>query len=292
MAHHLHIAFSKQRATDVRCAATVAAVVALFSGCVAASAPAAAIVRAPEPVVSRLGATPVVQLPGDGAGLPDLGATIPYEAGSLVKVLTDYHDSGRYESGIDQIDEFAERVVLRAVRERKIAALRRSSKARARARARHSARQWWEKKQAIVFDIDETTLSNWSALAADGFVFGPRFQAATVSGAGVAIQPTLELYKVARSRRVDVFFVTGRPESLRRLTADTLAREGFDDYAGLVLRPSGSTATTAAYKSSARARIESDGYRIIASVGDQFSDLAGGHQEWGFKLPNPFYFVP
>jgi len=27
-------------------------------------------------------------------------------------------------------------------------------------------------------------------------------------------------------------------------------------------------------------------------VGDQLSDLSGGHAERTFKVPNPFYFVP
>ena len=46
------------------------------------------------------------------------------------------------------------------------------------------------------------------------------------------------------------------------------------------------------YKSGARAAIEQQGYRIIANVGDRYSDLAGGHEDVGFKLPNPFYFLP
>jgi hypothetical protein len=33
-------------------------------------------------------------------------------------------------------------------------------------------------------------------------------------------------------------------------------------------------------------------YRIVANVGDQYSDLAGGHEDIGFKLTNPFYFLP
>ena len=46
------------------------------------------------------------------------------------------------------------------------------------------------------------------------------------------------------------------------------------------------------YKSGARAAIEDQGYKILASVGDQYSDLAGGHEAVAFKLPNPFYFLP
>ena len=38
--------------------------------------------------------------------------------------------------------------------------------------------------------------------------------------------------------------------------------------------------------------IEAQGYDIVANVGDQYSDLAGGHADRAFKLPNPFYFLP
>lgn len=38
-----------------------------------------------------------------------------------------------------------------------------------------------------------------------------------------------------------------------------------------------------------RAAIEAQGYTIVANVGDQESDLAGGRAERAFKLPNPFY---
>ena len=51
-------------------------------------------------------------------------------------------------------------------------------------------------------------------------------------------------------------------------------------------------ATTVDYKSGARKAIEDQGYRIVANVGDQYSDLAGGHSGVAFKLPNPFYFLP
>jgi putative acid phosphatase of HAD superfamily subfamily IIIB len=45
------------------------------------------------------------------------------------------------------------------------------------------------------------------------------------------------------------------------------------------------------FKSGERAKIASAGYTIIATIGDQQSDIDGGSAECGFKLPNPFYFV-
>ena len=41
-----------------------------------------------------------------------------------------------------------------------------------------------------------------------------------------------------------------------------------------------------------KAEIELAGYSIIANVGDQPSDLLGGHSERDFLLPDPFYRVP
>jgi acid phosphatase len=34
------------------------------------------------------------------------------------------------------------------------------------------------------------------------------------------------------------------------------------------------------------------GYTVLASVGDQPSDLAGGYAERSFLMPNPFYRLP
>ncbi len=67
---------------------------------------------------------------------------------------------------------------------------------------------------------------------------------------------------------------------------------GFTGSTELVLKPLDFTGTTVDYKSGARAAIEAKGYKILASVGDQCSDLAGGHEAAAFKLPNPFYFLP
>jgi HAD superfamily, subfamily IIIB (Acid phosphatase) len=80
-----------------------------------------------------------------------------------------------------------------------------------------------------------------------------------------------------------------RPRHRRDLAVQLLR----DQRRQLHLRkPDASTQTTVAYKSGARTTIEQQGYRIIANVGDQYSDLAGGHEDKAFKLPNPFYFLP
>lgn len=174
-------------------------------------------------------------------------------------------------------------------------------------------------RPAIVLDIDETSLSNWPRIYQDDFAYIPigncDFERGVAcgdlewqrSGQAQAIAPTLKLYRVARClgqpepcTKIDVFFVTGRSEIKYKdempsaFTLRNLARAGYDDVASdhLYLRDAGSPSAVADYKTSKRIDIENRGFTIIASIGDQKSDLAGGHAEMTYKLPNPFYFIP
>jgi hypothetical protein len=54
----------------------------------------------------------------------------------------------------------------------------------------------------------------------------------------------------------------------------------------------GQSCPTIQYKSGTRAYIESKGYKIVADIGDQFSDLLGGFAQRTFKMPNPNYYLP
>jgi hypothetical protein len=249
----------------------------LVSAVALATAPAVAsaqtdpatTIPAPKPIATTIGSTPLIELSDGGGGLPYLGSATSYNAGDWEPVLRQFHDSGVYGTELAQIDTLAQRRVLRV----------------ARAAKKNT-------KLAVVLDIDETSLSNYSAISADNFTYGPASQAEATNEVGVAIQPTLALYQAAQRRGVAVFFITGRPEAQRLVTSENLTREGYANWAGLSLKPAGTTLTTVAYKSGARAAIEAQGYKIIANVGDQYSDLAGGHAQVAYKLPNPFYFLP
>jgi predicted secreted acid phosphatase len=56
--------------------------------------------------------------------------------------------------------------------------------------------------------------------------------------------------------------------------------------------PNPASCPTIQYKSGTRAYIESQGYDIVADIGDQFSDLLGGYADKTFKMPNPNYYLP
>jgi predicted secreted acid phosphatase len=228
-------------------------------------AAAAALAPAAPAALAREAPTPVQTVRPTGVGLPQLGQTQTMGAAELVPALRAYHDSGAYERDLATVDRLARSYVER------------------RLKARHRPR-----RPALVLDIDETSLSNYAGLAASGFTASGT-TADVVSGTGTAIAPTLQLFDAAQRRHVAVFFITGRPGVLRSITETNLRSAGYKGWAGISFTSGGSTI---AYKSRERARIERRGYTILANVGDQESDLAGGHAKRAFKLPNPFYLIP
>ena len=158
-------------------------------------------------------------------------------------------------------------------------------------------------RAAVVFDIDETALSNWEVIKANDFgrfINGPcnlpdacAWRAWDLTAQSTVIQPTLDTYNMAKSLGAAVFFITGRDEGQRAATERNLQSTGYTDYTRLIMAPQGvQFASAADFKAPQRAAIEAEGYTIVANIGDQPSDLAGGHSEQTFLLPDPFYRIP
>jgi acid phosphatase len=159
-------------------------------------------------------------------------------------------------------------------------------------------------KPAMVLDIDETSLSNWEEIKADDYGFHAKIWNDWVDSAKApAIAPMLELYRFARQKNVAVFFITGRREPSRQVTEKNLQAAGYSDWQQLVLRPKADkpcenypnrkeTSEVVCYKATERRKIADQGFHIILNLGDQMSDLRGGHAQRAYKLPNPFYYIP
>jgi len=176
--------------------------------------------------------------------------------------------------------------------------------------------------KAIVLDVDDTTLTTWNYEIASNWAYNPTTNAAYVTGQLFPATPGMvDLVKRAAQEGYAIFFLTGRPATqeaatLGNLTADgvgvdagypapTTLKDGEDglftkpavaDYPAYLTAacagdPNGSC-TTIHYKSATRAHIESLGYDIVATFGDQYSDLKGGFADRTFKLPNPNYYLP
>lgn len=149
------------------------------------------------------------------------------------------------------------------------------------------------KKLAIVFDIDETTLSNLSHIVAQDFGFiPPAWDAWVVSARCPAIVPVQTIYDTAVRGQVEVFFITGRTEEQRASTERNLRDVGYESWTKVFFKPTDDPdLTTRGFKIDTRRKLQQQGYVIIANIGDQDSDLVGGYAERFFKLPNPFYLT-
>ncbi len=184
---------------------------------------------------------------------------------------TAYHDSGRYMADFNRAATPASHYLAAAVK-----------------RARPG------EKLAIVFDIDETCVSNWPHLQKTDYSTATYlFEKWANHSACPALPATLALYREARQAGVTVFFITGRQEIIRAATERNLARAGYTPYEGLYMKPMAyRDVSIIPFKTAARRAIEARGYTILLNIGDQWSDLEGGHAQRIFKLPNPFYYLP
>jgi hypothetical protein len=124
---------------------------------------------------------------------------------------------------------------------------------------------------AIVLDIDNTSLESTYH---GGFGFTTP-----------ATPPILALALEAKAAGAGIFFVTGRGLDSGYSTWTNISTVGYpidDMYFYHMDRPM----PVGQYKTNARIDIESKGYTIIANIGNNLSDLEGGHAERTFKLPD------
>lgn len=213
---------------------------------------------------------------GTGQNLPPLTATVPYFVGpGFATEVKAYYDSGK--------------------------ALRQQAKIAT------SAFDWVKEridnqcdgnprscKATVVFDVDETLLSNYEFYKGTDFTFDQdgwnAFNEACMS---TPIVPVRRLYNRLRTSGIRVVIMTGRAEATRSWTQACLEQHGITDWDKLILRSPGETGLSAdAYKSGERAALQRAGYRIFASIGDQVSDMSSGSLMAGFLLPNAMYFIP
>jgi hypothetical protein len=169
------------------------------------------------------------------------------------------------------------------------------------ARRSHAANE--QQKNAIVLDVDDTSLNTYNYEIYSNIVFDSTTNADFVNAA--AFPAVFGMPRLAHDAKADgyrIFFITGRPTSQTAGTVTNLDNVGFPkvpaghmflkDMSDPWLSSCAPNCTTTQYKSLTRQHIQSLGFRIVANFGDQFSDLRGGFSVRRFKIPNPMYFLP
>lgn len=160
------------------------------------------------------------------------------------------------------------------------------------------------KKPALVFDIDDTLVNTYDYTLSADFGYDPAANQVYIDNAAFpAVFGMPKLIRAARHEGYRIFFITGRPESQRASTKKDLRADGYGtpQDSHLFLKPSTPPAylhcpalgcSTIQYKSGTRKHITSEGNAILASFGDQYSDLLGGDAGHQVKIPNPMYYIP
>ncbi|RAL52254.1 hypothetical protein DM860_016103 [Cuscuta australis] len=158
-------------------------------------------------------------------------------------------------------------------------------------------------KDAWVFDVDETLISNLPYYSQHGFGLegfdGVEFDKWVEKGRGPAINSSLKLYQEIKELGFKAFLLTGRSDRHREVTEENLVNAGFQDWDKFILRsPEDHVKSAAVYKSEKRREMVEEGFRIVGNSGDQWSDLvtigptSPSISQRSFKLPNPMYYIP
>ena len=163
-------------------------------------------------------------------------------------------------------------------------------------------------KPTLVFDTDDTTLFTYDMEVHDmHFTFDPKIQQQWIDDQRFTATPGMVAY-VNRAATIGYRIVglTGRSASQEELTLANLKKVGYTAFTAKNFytkwsgtKPSyitckvATACTTVEYKAGTRRYLERKrDLTIVASYGDQWSDLQGGYAEHSVKLPNPTYYLP
>ncbi|MFV9924762.1 MAG: HAD family acid phosphatase [Francisella endosymbiont of Hyalomma scupense] len=149
---------------------------------------------------------------------------------------------------------------------------------------------------AIILDIDETALNNYYPFKQAGFPQDENhsiWHQLTSSTKVMPIKSTLDFYHYCLDRSLKVFFISARFAEYLEYTKQALRNAGYVDFEDVFVFPEDieeyNSKDFKNFKAERRAYIESLGYKILVSIGDQSSDLVGGYTLNTLQLPNYLY---
>lgn len=150
-------------------------------------------------------------------------------------------------------------------------------------------------KDVVVFDVDETSLSNFEIFRASNYIFNADlYNKQLEDESSPAIKPVQELYNILVEKGFKIFFITGRENNDFNYTHTygNLKKSGYTQIDTLILRPKEFKNSTAQeYKSTIRKKLANEGWNFVGNVGDQWSDMAGGNAGYMVRVTNYMYCI-
>jgi acid phosphatase len=145
----------------------------------------------------------------------------------------------------------------------------------------------------VIFDVDETALNNYGlAKQMDfGYVYDLNKKWNQESKAP-AVKQVQNLYNFLIKRSIKIIFLTGRNSSEYEVTYKNLLQAGYIGFDTLLTqREDEQNLKAREFKSKKRTELARQGYEIIGTVGDQWSDLEGPYAGIKVKIPNYLYLT-
>lgn len=145
----------------------------------------------------------------------------------------------------------------------------------------------------VIFDIDETALNNYglATMMDFGYVYDLNKKWNEELKAP-AIPQVKDLYEYLLSKGADIIFLTGRNYTEYEVTYKNLTQAGYTKFDTLITqREDELNLKSQEFKSNKRTELTKQGYDIIGTVGDQWTDLNGPYSGIQIKIPNYLYEI-
>ena len=193
-------------------------------------------------------------------------ATRPVNLSVAKNEVQNYYESGKYDEELDEIISSAENEF------NKVSA---------------------DSNSVIIFDVDDTALNNFEISKKIGFGFVYNIIEKWVMDAKApAIPQVKDLYDFVIDKDFKVIFLTGRKDFEYEATYKNLTEQGYTSFDTLIVRNKNEYKQKAVeFKSMKRKELTKKGYKIVGTVGDQWSDLEGEYHGIQVKIPNYIYLI-
>ena len=151
----------------------------------------------------------------------------------------------------------------------------------------------FEKNSVVIFDVDETVVNNYELAEQMGFGYVYEMNKKwNAEMKAPAIPQVKDLYDFLLSKGAKIIFLTGRNIPEYEVTYKNLKNAGYTVFDTLITQIGDEKKMKALeFKSSKRIWLTEQGYEIVGTVGDQWSDLEGKYHGIQVKIPNYLYLI-
>lgn len=145
----------------------------------------------------------------------------------------------------------------------------------------------------VIFDVDETALNNYglAKLMDFGYVYDLNKKWNEELKAPAILQ-VKDLYNYLIDRGAKIIFLTGRNYTEYDVTYKNLIQAGYTKFDTLITQREDELNLKAQeFKSRKRTELTQQGFEIVGTVGDQWTDLNGSYSGIQIKIPNYLYEI-